>query len=253
MQICDKTEEDVFDGKKWIPHVKLAPSNVELLGSDVRWVNDKLVGELFVSPEFRDNEQAIKDMLLHKAARVGDQVFPDLWMMGYTDGRYAVLLSFPSEATQAILRGETPDVPIAKNLKIEFSPSQEAPNQLRLKVSNTGQIPLTLCWGNDGTLDNPANDPMLSLSATRDGKAVPPNPNPLPAGTLGLPFTLKPGESRERLIFLDDYLAFGSPGTFQVSAHYTIQIQNPDSKNGPKSWSTGTDAKLDVPIVHEAK
>lgn len=249
-QICDKTQSEQGEGEEQATVIKLSPSKIEVQSGDAAWLGGQLYGELFISSALRTDEAQV-DIVMHKAARVGNQVFRDLLTAGFSDGRLAVLLSNPNAQTLALLRGETPDAPPGKNLKIEFSPSKDAPNQLRLTITNTGQTPLTLRWGNDGTPDNPAKDPLLSLSATHGAKAIALNPRPLPLSTLGSPFTLGSGQSRERLIYLDDYLVFDAAGTVRVQAHYTVQVGNPDP-NGPATWNIGMDAALDVSVVRSA-
>jgi len=242
VQICNKSETQVQSKNGWTTVIKMTPTSKRVDSVGTIMIGGKINAELFVSGS------AVPDLLI-EAVCIGDHAFPDLAVETYHDGRHAILIGEPGAAALAILRGETPNSPMQQNVQVAFSPSDAGPNQLRLTVKNTGRAPLSLCWGYDGTTDDPLSDPQLTLSATQNGVAVPQNPNSLAPGKLGSAFTLAPGESRGRIIYLDDYFAFKAQGTAHINAHYTLRILNPAPKGAPAHWNIGTDAQVEVPVV----
>lgn len=242
VQICNKSESDVQTKDGWTTVIKMTPTSKRVDSVGTIMIGGYLNAEIFVSGS------SVPD-LLRDGVCIGDHAFPDLAIATFDDKRVAILIREPGAAALAILRGETPNSPVRENVQVAFAPSDAGPNQLRLTVQNTGRTPLSLCWGYDGTTDNPLSDPQLTLSATQNGAPVPQNLNPLAPGTLGTPFTLAPGQSRDRIIYLDDYFAFKAQGRVHINAHYTLRILNPDPKGAPANWNIGTDAQVEVPVV----
>lgn len=240
IQILNKTENQIQENGQPKTVVETTPSNHVVKNTGVQMWQTGFMGYLFTDP-------VAPEELLHLTARIGNRVFPSVSGVTFEDGRFALGVAPLDLDSLSLLRGESFDVPLQKQLRLEWNPT--IGHQVSFKIYNTGTTPLTLSFGTTGTDDKPARDPELALTATREGKAVAASTKPMPLGDWSTPEVLASGKSWECLINLDDYLNMSDAGHYNVRAHYTLRLQNPVTNRNPKSWNLGFDGSFGVDTV----
>lgn len=147
------------------------------------------------------------------------------------DGKYAEVLN----------GGPLPKAP-KDSFTIEFTPNQQTyptkgPVEVGIAIKNIGNTATTIFWGTHGGGNYPCRDTQLSFTATLDGVPVPPNPKPLPDGFISSPYIAKPSTVLKRTTDLTQWLEFGKPGKYLISATHTLIIENPENGGTPNRWT----------------
>lgn len=228
VQILNKTERRARENGRPKLVLETTPSGRIVKGTGVQpWLSG-FIGYLFT-------DTIAPEDLMHLTGRIGEHIFPGAVGITFEDGRYALGLYPLDEQSLAILRGETRDAPLQKQLRLIWKPLEG--RRISFKISNVGQTPLTLSYGTVGTDENPTRDPQLAFTGTYDGQPVTASNKSLPVGDWSAPETLGAGQSWERIVDLDDYLSLSRAGHYIIKAHYTLRVQNPAARIGGKTSS----------------
>ena len=173
--------------------------------------------------------------------KVNDKIFVPSSVGGAGAKYFSVELRNLDRASAETLNGGPLTPAPEKALSVVYSADpQYKPGgriAVRIDVTNTTSAPLSFFWGTVGDGQTRCRDAQLSFSATLAGAAVPANPKPLPPGFIGKPITLQPGAPLHHNEDLSEWLQFDKAGTYEVSASYTFDIENPKTGEAPARWT----------------